>query len=63
MVVKIPTSVGYLTTLSVSRLYSVDDRMLNERELVAGMITGRGNKVLGENSTKFINFHQISHMT
>jgi hypothetical protein len=35
---------GYLTTLSESRLYSVDDTMINECGAVGGMRTGRGNR-------------------
>jgi hypothetical protein len=37
-------SVGYLTTLSVSRLYIVDDRPINECETVGGMRTGMINR-------------------
>jgi hypothetical protein len=33
----------YLTTLSVSRLCSVDGRMINECGAVGGMRIGRGN--------------------
>jgi hypothetical protein len=36
--------VRYLTTLSVSKLYSVDDRMINEYEADGWMKTGRGNQ-------------------
>jgi hypothetical protein len=35
--------VSYLTTLSVSRLYSVDNRMINECGTVGGMRIDRGN--------------------
>jgi hypothetical protein len=33
-----------VTTLSVSELYSIDDRMINEHEAVGGMRIGRGNR-------------------
>jgi hypothetical protein len=36
--------VGYLTTLSVPRLYRVDDRLINECEAFFGMRIGRGNR-------------------
>jgi hypothetical protein len=35
--------VCYLTTLSVSRLYSVDDGMIDEHGAAGGMRTGKGN--------------------
>jgi hypothetical protein len=34
----------YLTTLAVSRLYNVGDRMINEYGAVCGMRIGRGNR-------------------
>jgi hypothetical protein len=37
--------VAYLTTLSVSRLYGDDDRMINEYGAVGGMKIGRGNRI------------------
>jgi hypothetical protein len=37
--------VAYLTTLSVLRLYSVDDRMVNEYGAVGGLKVGRGNRI------------------
>jgi hypothetical protein len=39
--------VGYLTTLSVSRLYSFNDRMNNEYRTVGGMKDDRGNQLSG----------------
>jgi hypothetical protein len=36
--------VGYLTPLSVSRLHSVDEKMINECRAGGGMKTGRGNR-------------------
>jgi hypothetical protein len=36
--------VGYLTTLSILRLYSIDDRMINKCGAVGGMGVGRGNQ-------------------
>jgi hypothetical protein len=33
-----------VTMLSVSRLYSIDDRMIDEHEAVCGMKIGRGNR-------------------
>jgi hypothetical protein len=36
--------VCYLTMLSFSRLYSVDDRMFNECGVVGGMGVGRGDR-------------------
>jgi hypothetical protein len=36
--------VGYLTMLSVSRVYGVDDEMINECGAVGGMTTGRGSR-------------------
>jgi hypothetical protein len=35
--------VGYLTTLPVTRLYTVDDKMINERGAVGGIKMGRAN--------------------
>jgi hypothetical protein len=35
---------SYLTRLSVSSLYSVDDRMINEYRAVSGMRIGRGGR-------------------
>jgi hypothetical protein len=47
--------VGYITVLSVSRLfiyiYILDDRMINECGAVGGMRIGRGIEVLGEHLT------------
>jgi hypothetical protein len=43
--------VGYLTTLSVSGLYSVDDMMIAEQEAVGGMRIGRGNRSTGRKAT------------
>jgi hypothetical protein len=37
---------GYLTTLSLSILYSVDDRMINESGAVGGMEIGRETEEL-----------------
>jgi hypothetical protein len=34
---------GYLTTLPVSRLYRLDDRLINEYGAVGGMTVGKGN--------------------
>jgi hypothetical protein len=39
--------VGYLTMLSVLRLYSFDDRMSNECGAVGGIRIGRGNRNTG----------------
>jgi hypothetical protein len=36
-------SVGYLTTLSGSRLNSIDDRIIKEYGTVCGIKIGRGN--------------------
>jgi hypothetical protein len=36
--------VGYLTTLLVSRLYNVGDRIINECGAAGGMRIGRGNR-------------------
>jgi hypothetical protein len=36
--------VAYLTTLAVSRLYSTDDRMINECGDFGGIRKGRGNR-------------------
>jgi hypothetical protein len=36
-------------TLSVTRLYRADDRMINEYGAIGGMRTGRETEVLGEN--------------
>jgi hypothetical protein len=37
------SKLGFLTTLSAPRLYSVDDDMINGCESVDGMTIGRGN--------------------
>jgi hypothetical protein len=36
--------VGYLTTLSIPGLYSVDDKIINEYGAVGGMEIGKGNQ-------------------
>jgi hypothetical protein len=36
--------VGYLTMMSLTRLYSVDYSMINKRAAVGGIRTGRGNR-------------------
>jgi hypothetical protein len=36
--------VGYVTTPSASRLYSVDNRMINKCGAIDGMRNGRGNR-------------------
>jgi hypothetical protein len=41
-----------LSTLPVSRLYSADDRMINECGAVGGMGVGKGNRNTGENLTQ-----------
>jgi hypothetical protein len=41
-------SVGYLTTLLLSRLYSVDDRMGNECREFDGMTVDKGNRLTRE---------------
>jgi hypothetical protein len=53
----------YLTTLSVSWLYSVGDRIINQYGAVGGMIIGRGNRVLGESPPAVTFVHHKSHIT
>jgi hypothetical protein len=55
-------SVGYLTTLSVSRLYKSDDRMTDECAAVGGMRTDSENQSTGRKSAPTPLFTpQISH--
>jgi hypothetical protein len=52
--------VGHLTTLTVSTLYNVDDRMINEHGAVCGMRIGRGNRNTVRKNSNFV--HHNSHM-
>jgi hypothetical protein len=46
--------VGYLTTLSVSRLYNADDKIINEYRAVGAIKKLEGtNELLGENLPHF----------
>jgi hypothetical protein len=55
--------IAYLTTLSVSRLYSVDDMLMIECGAVVGMRIGRINeKAFGENTSQCHIVYHKSHM-
>jgi hypothetical protein len=49
--------------LSVSRLYRVDDRMINEYEAAGGIKIGRTTEVLGDILHHYYFVHQKSNMT
>jgi hypothetical protein len=53
--------VCYLTTLSVAKLYSVDDRIINECGAVGGMRIGRGNGSTRRKLSQCHFLHHISH--
>jgi hypothetical protein len=49
--------------LSVLRLHSIDDRIINEYGAAGRVRIGRGNQVLGENLPQCHLIHPKSHMT
>jgi hypothetical protein len=49
--------------LSVSRLYSINYRVINEYVAVDGMRIDRGKPILGENLPQCHLVHNKSHMT
>jgi hypothetical protein len=53
--------VGYLTTLPVSRLYTVDNRMINEYGAVGGMRIIKGNLSIRVKHTPILIFPQTAH--
>jgi hypothetical protein len=52
-----------LTMLSVSRLHSIDDKIINVYGGICGMRLGRRNEILVENQPQCYFFHHNSHMT
>jgi hypothetical protein len=55
--------VGYLTTLSLSRLYSVDDMMIDKYGTVGIMRIGWENRITFRRPVPEPHFHHKSHMT
>jgi hypothetical protein len=55
--------VGYLTTMWVSRLYILDDRLINEYGAIGGMGIGGQREVLGEKPLQCHFFHHKSYVT
>jgi hypothetical protein len=54
---------SYLLTLSVLRLYSVDDGMISKYRAVSGMRTGKENQSTGENLGRCTGKWMTNHLS